>query len=351
MNYVDSTNHDEQLQDKSTEYVDDAPLHMCFTMIPNVVFEMNLPPIQLSLYTHLRRICGETGRCWMKSETLAERCGVSEGAISQAKKELVSKGLLRVEKGSRLKHETDRIHLVDIWDKNREFFKNRELRSSLGELGSLLGEKEEEPYTKKNNIAGASQPAPPEEKKVPPKLSPLNSKLFLEALRDDPQSSTEGSGDVTKVTSGATTSLGETVPGDNKRYQRKKKKEPIGFTPPEPPKERPRDLLWDAVEALTKINVKLYGSGRFAKELKAFRGIGATPEQVQEVGRFWYKHDWRGQKNQPPTLQNLREIWNRALAYSDEPGRFPIDPKRISKTMQRQIERWKEMDDEERNSK
>lgn len=361
---IDTTDTFDHLQDENAGFFieDEAPLHKYFTMIPNIVFEMGLSPIEFTLYSQLRRVCGEKGRCWMKGDTLARLCGVGKASISRAKQELVQRGLLRVGKGSRLKHETDRIYLVNIWRKNLDFFENLELRSSPVELGGSLGELEyeEEPYTKKNNIAGAAQPALPEEKKVPPKLSPLNSKLFLEALRDDPQSSTEGSESGTKDTSLITTSLGETVPGDNKRYQRKKKPQKIGFTAPEPPKERPRDELWDALEALTKINVKLYGAARFAKELKPFRALGVTPEQVERFKGWWYLYDWRGQKNQPPTMQNIRECWKQAMLgveskKPEQPAGVlapPPTPKgQKSKTMLAMEARWKEMDDEERNSK
>jgi len=38
---------------------------------------------------------------------------------------------------------------------------------------------------------------------------------------------------------------------------------------------------------------------------------GATPEQIEAFGSWWYADDWRGQKGQPPTPAQVREVWGR----------------------------------------
>lgn len=79
-------------------------------------------------------------------------------------------------------------------------------------------------------------------------------------------------------------------------------------------KERPRDELWDKVQALTRINIQTYNPARFAKELAVLRKAGATPLDVDQFETWWYSMDWRGQKGQPPTLPQILECWGRAFS-------------------------------------
>jgi len=43
--------------------------------------------------------------------------------------------------------------------------------------------------------------------------------------------------------------------------------------------------------------------------------LEATPEQIRNFARWWYKNDWRGQRGQPPKPAQVRECWGR---YMDE---------------------------------
>jgi hypothetical protein len=126
--------------EENQQYIKDTSKNY-FTMIPNIVFELGLSVYAVRLYCELKRVTGDYGgKCWINTEHLSERCQISTGNISAAKKELLEAGLILIEnKGANHYHE---ITIVDIWDKNVQHF----TPPSTGERPPSTGE------TKNNNI-------------------------------------------------------------------------------------------------------------------------------------------------------------------------------------------------------
>jgi hypothetical protein len=108
-----------------------------FTMLPNMIDDLDLSLIAFRLYVHLKRVVGETGICWQSTSTMAKACKMSGGSISAAKGELETNGLIYVSKVGGAGGLHDEIVLADIWDKNREFYKMR----SAGERQRSAGER------------------------------------------------------------------------------------------------------------------------------------------------------------------------------------------------------------------
>lgn len=100
---------------------EEAP-HNNFTMIPNIVDEMDLTPYAYRLYGHIRRVAGENGACWEGTATLAEKCHMSTGMVSKVKKELVKVGLIRIEKRSGQTGKYDHITILNVWSLNHAHF-------------------------------------------------------------------------------------------------------------------------------------------------------------------------------------------------------------------------------------
>ena len=121
-----------------------------FTMIPNIVDDMDLDPFAFRLYAHFRRVAGENGRCWQGTNTLAVACHMSAGQVSESKATLVSQGLIRIDPmpnpgGGSPRH---RIAILDIWAKNAAKYQapsRHEPAPSHGEPAASHGETEEEP--------------------------------------------------------------------------------------------------------------------------------------------------------------------------------------------------------------
>jgi len=107
--------------DNSTE-VDVSPLkeRSYFTIIPNMIDNLNLSPYAFRLYFHIRKVAGEGGHCSQNTSSLAKVCSMSTGMVVSAKDELEKSGLIMIEKisnsqGFRTK---DKITVIDIWKEN-----------------------------------------------------------------------------------------------------------------------------------------------------------------------------------------------------------------------------------------
>lgn len=48
--------------------------------------------------------------------------------------------------------------------------------------------------------------------------------------------------------------------------------------------------------------------------------VGATPERIKLFEVYWYKHDWRGKKGEPPTPAQVCEEWGKFEAYLPQPN-------------------------------
>jgi hypothetical protein len=105
-----------------------------FTMIPNIVRELQLPAYALGLYMHVVSTAGCTGKCYKSARTLAKALRCSVGTITNAKRELLRKHWMlefkplieiqqvRRTQGGKPLHV---ITAVDIWADNTRYFSER----------------------------------------------------------------------------------------------------------------------------------------------------------------------------------------------------------------------------------
>jgi hypothetical protein len=114
------------LSENALFVADEGDLRKYRTETPNVIYDMGLGPREGWLYSHLKRIAGDSGVCWKGTKALAEIAGMSTGAVSEAKKALAERGLIRVAEGDRKKGEADEIRIVNIWRRNFRHFDNAE---------------------------------------------------------------------------------------------------------------------------------------------------------------------------------------------------------------------------------
>jgi DNA-binding MarR family transcriptional regulator len=100
------------------------------TRIPNIVDEMDLSPFEFRLYHHLKRVAGDDGQCYKNTGNLAKECKMSTGAVSNAKKVLIEKGLIKIEIRNAGGRDYHHITIIDIWDKNYQRFLELKAKSS-----------------------------------------------------------------------------------------------------------------------------------------------------------------------------------------------------------------------------
>ncbi len=149
-------------EDKEIHIIDQDSMKLYRTEIPNIVDDMDLTVYEFRLYVHLKRVTGANGgMCWQSTRTLAEACKMSVFAISQAKRGLEKKGLIKIDKGSNRPGDTDNITIVDIWPANFAHF-----NSSQSVIGNNRGVIQANTSVIGNNIRkNPSKKEPKEEEK------------------------------------------------------------------------------------------------------------------------------------------------------------------------------------------
>lgn len=130
--------------------VDGGSLRRYFTQIPNLVDDTEMSVYAFRLYFHMKRVAGDSGKCYQSTRTLSKACNMGVASISRAKQELLNLKLITIAEkptkhGGKDYHE---IRVTDIWDKNFKSYTSspQELASSHQEQPSSPGE------IKKNSI-------------------------------------------------------------------------------------------------------------------------------------------------------------------------------------------------------
>jgi hypothetical protein len=128
--YITSPVPDEHLEVQRVEAIsvqDDGDLRKYRTEIPNLVDDLGLSVYAFRLYVHLKRVCGADpqGRCYQGTRTLAKRCKISMGKISEAKKELLAYKLIEIQTFPPAENRADEVRILDIWRRNFDAFAPR----------------------------------------------------------------------------------------------------------------------------------------------------------------------------------------------------------------------------------
>lgn len=134
---------------------DEASFRDFFTMIPNMVDDMNLSPQAFRLYIHFRRVAGEDRSCYQSIKTLAEKCNMSTGMVSQAKHELVEADLIRSETKVGPNGNYSDVTIKDIWKENHD----RGVSQNMGKGVHIMGDPSPQYETNniKNNISNTTE--------------------------------------------------------------------------------------------------------------------------------------------------------------------------------------------------
>jgi DNA-binding MarR family transcriptional regulator len=85
-----------------------------FSMMPNVADD-ELSPHAYRLYGHYLRIAGGKSKKWAK--TTAEKTGMSDSDITNARLELEEKGYIRTETRRVQNHDEIHVTLLDVWQR------------------------------------------------------------------------------------------------------------------------------------------------------------------------------------------------------------------------------------------
>lgn len=117
-------------------FVKDEGPHDFYFQIPNLVDDYGLSPQAYRLYGHLRRVAGENGKCWQNTKTLSQACDMSDGSVSNAKKELTGTEFIpfiRIKKvPMKSGFSYDEITVTDLWKLNHDAYSKDTVQNMNG---------------------------------------------------------------------------------------------------------------------------------------------------------------------------------------------------------------------------
>lgn len=155
------------------QIADRGDLRKYRTEVPNMVDDADLSVYAFRLYVHLKRVAGDSGRCYQSTATMAKACKMSAGMVSKAKIELVNKNLilLTIKKGEHGEFDSHLIEIKDVWAENFSKYSTyspHEQEPSLDEQvpshdmnGTVSPhETKNEPIKNKHNGRAKAQPDP-----------------------------------------------------------------------------------------------------------------------------------------------------------------------------------------------
>jgi hypothetical protein len=123
-----------------------------FFIIPNILDDMKLSVYAFRLYCHYKKVAGEDGTCWQSVKTMSEKCQMAAGSITNARRELEEKGLIKV---NEVHNPTGKafleVTIIDIWGINKKGYSPDECSCSPHEYPSSPGEIKNTPLNKNTN--------------------------------------------------------------------------------------------------------------------------------------------------------------------------------------------------------
>ena len=131
--------HPAAVYDLPTYFIDEGS-HKFRTELPNLVDDLGLNIYAHSLYAHVKRRAGDSGKSTAGLRSMAKACGMSPGSAAKARQELLDLGLIR-RRIEIVRHETgggryEVLTAADIWPANFTFYerlKRRQLKPLTAE--------------------------------------------------------------------------------------------------------------------------------------------------------------------------------------------------------------------------
>ncbi len=134
-----SSNHDysQSIENISTEIeetfeiFEEKPDHHFRTELPNIIFELGLTVYDRAVYSELKRVAGDKGKCWKSYKNIATFIGISETQVKKSIKilegnfeKLGNIPLIKVTQRFKEKQQlSNLIQIVPIWRQNGDYFR------------------------------------------------------------------------------------------------------------------------------------------------------------------------------------------------------------------------------------
>jgi hypothetical protein len=283
------------IENNKIDIVDSGDLRKYYTIIPNIIIDMELDQYSFRLYAVLKRIAGEKGRCWKSVKNLSAISNMSVGKVTAAKKILIKNNLISVTKRMKTDetHDTDLITIVDVWvDNMGKYSKNT--TKSMPSCGDVPHEMNDVPHrTESINNSHIKNQLPEFSKKIEGNDNEWQDEVPNTSIQVKEE---------------------EELPEDKKKesdqLSNKKKRKTRALKI-----EKDNPSLYPLAKAIAEVTYTNFENNKpklfqLAKQLQ--NNNNATSEQVYKQfgsGGYWYNDKFNKSVNRKPTIQNIREKW------------------------------------------
>jgi|GEM_PF-4248543 hypothetical protein len=150
---------------------EEFPDHHFRTELPNILEEISLSHLQFRIYWAIKKVAGDKGKSWQSMDAIAKRCGCSIRALQTNLASLCvnfpilkNRPLIKLQKRKKPdgSWDTSIIHIVNIWDVNGTFYREK-LAKKQAEKDQLGGGAANAPGVVQQMHQGGAANAPKEE--------------------------------------------------------------------------------------------------------------------------------------------------------------------------------------------
>lgn len=177
------------------EIKDESSNHHYRTELPNIIFEIGLPPHLIGVYAAIKKCAGDGGSCFKSEKTLSKELNISKSTLhkyieslcllnEKLNKSLISKENRISKDGDK---DTNSITINDIWPENYMFFHNKvggRVNSTLPRVNSTQGVGYILPKGRVNSTH-KEEPIKKNPIKNPPPSVPKNMEEVAEVSKED----------------------------------------------------------------------------------------------------------------------------------------------------------------------
>ena len=182
---------------ETIEVRDEGDLRKYYSQIPHLIDDADISVYAYRLYGHIKRVCGQNGKCVQSTATMAKHCHMAMGSVKKAKGELAALGFIKivVKKGGHGEFDQHIITVTDVWSENMAKYSTcspGEQEHSPHEQDRSCSEQDRSPGELKNNLIknnsikkkeSAAKPAAPRPPKPPKETDPLLENAAVMAYR------------------------------------------------------------------------------------------------------------------------------------------------------------------------
>lgn len=292
-----------------------------FVMTPQLVWALSRDPYDFMLWSVVKMAAWDTGECILSTRDLATLSMMSVGKVQDCRAYLLRMGLLEGEfrRDPGYPQPVYHLRVPDLWQRNQQLIEC--------DLGHSLKKRVAFKAAQRDLPTLPPPPPGPEVSPAEPRVAPGEP-----ALPPGERAVLPGEQGIPPGEQGIPPGERGILPGETNKIRQETLESPEGYSPPNPPEGgiassppfggpggppdlHPLLLRLCRYEPEVVSGYRRKQLGEAVQRLQAHR-VG--PGDLAAFERWWYGHDWRGKRGEPPEPVAILDTWGR-FKYQPQP--------------------------------